>query len=89
MAVVGQLEYQFVGFTKTELDETEYQEVMKENGQMSKMAYEIETDVIGETETTIITLSNQKILCQKCTNSKVSRKKKLVVNSFLFKLVLV
>jgi hypothetical protein len=75
LAVVGELEYQLVGFTKnegdeiktkyflsldennwikiateTEVDETEYQVIMKANGQVSKMAFEIETEADGETE---------------------------------------
>lgn len=75
LAVVGELEYQLVGFTKTEvdevktkyflsldennwikitteteIDETEYQVIMKANGQISKMAFEIETEDDGETE---------------------------------------
>ena len=75
LAVVGELEYQLVGFTKTEadeiktkyflsldennwinitteteVDETEYQVIMKVDGQVSKMAFEIETEADGETE---------------------------------------
>ncbi len=75
LAVVGELEYQLVGFTKTEIDEvetkyflsldennwikittetevdeTEYQVIMKANGQVSKMAFEVETEADGETE---------------------------------------
>ena len=75
LAVVGELEYQLVGFTKTEADEiktkyflsldennwinittetegdeTEYQVIMKANGQVSKMAFEVETEADGETE---------------------------------------
>ena len=75
LAVVGELEYQLVGFTKTEadeiktkyflsldennwinitteteVDETEYQVIMKANGQVSKMAFEVETEADGETE---------------------------------------
>ena len=75
LAVVGELEYQLVGFTKTEadeiktkyflsldennwinitteteVDETEYQVIMKVDGQVSKIAFEIETEADGETE---------------------------------------
>lgn len=74
LAVVGELEYQLVGFTKTEgdevktkyflsldennwikiateteADESEYKVIMKVNGNVSKMAFEIETEE-GETE---------------------------------------
>ena len=75
LAVVGELEYQLVGFTKTEadeiktkyflsldennwinitteteVDETEYQVIMKVDGQVSKIAFEFETEADGETE---------------------------------------
>ena len=75
LAVVGELEYQLLGFTKTEadeiktkyflsldennwinitteteVDETEYQVIMKVDGQVSKIAFEIETEADGETE---------------------------------------
>ncbi len=69
LAVVGELEYQLIGFTKTEdgevktkyflsldennwikiateteIDESEYKVIMKVDGEVSKMAFEIETE---------------------------------------------
>jgi hypothetical protein len=75
LAVVGELEYHLVGFTKTEenevktkyflsldennwiritteteADESEYRVIMKANGEVSKMSFQIEDEEDGETE---------------------------------------